>query len=497
MSSVRNARVVVIGGGFGGIAAALRCRALGFQVTLIERLEKLGGRAQVIEIDGFKHDAGPTVITAPFLFEELFTLFGEDINNHVSFIPLSPWYRYIFHNGQTFDYSGNQESMMSEIKKFSHDDIENYNKLVQSSKKIFDIGFTKLAHKPFLNIRSMVEQLPNLIKLRADKTVSGFVNKHIKHPLLRKAFSIHPLLVGGNPFSTTSIYSLIHYLEKKWGIHFCKGGTGSLVEALTELMKRQDIEIITRTDVQKLICTDNRIKSVIIDNGKTLNFDHVICNVDPPIVYQQLLQEDIKYSFRTSKFFSSHLTKYSMGLYVLFFGTKTKYPDVVHHTIWLTSRFKELLKDIFDRGKLTEDFSLYIHRPTATDESFAPKGCDSFYVLCPVPNLKTKINWKIEGSRLRDRIVKALSETMLPDLENQITAEKWITPLDFKEKYRCAYGAGFSIAPTLTQSAWFRYHNQDPKIKNLYFVGAGTHPGAGLPGVVSSAKVVETLIQQK
>ena len=386
--------------------------------------------------------------------------------------------------------------MISEIKKFSHDDIENYNKLVQSSKKIFDIGFTKLAHKPFLNIRSMIEQLPNLIKLRADKTVSSFVNKHIKHPLLRKAFSIHTLLVGGNPFSTTSIYSLIHYLEKKWGIHFCKGGTGSLVEALTELMRRQNIEIITRTDVQKLICKDNRIKSVMLDNGKILNFDHVICNVDPPIVYQQLLQEDKKYSFRTSKFFSSHLTKYSMGLYVLFFGTKKQYPEVVHHTIWLTSRFKELLKDIFDRGKITEDFSLYIHRPTATDESFAPKGCDSFYVLCPVPNLKTDINWEVEGSRLRDRIIKALSETMLPDLENQITAEKWITPVDFKKTYRCAYGAGFSIAPTLMQSAWFRYHNQDPKIKNLYFVGAGTHPGAGLPGVVSSAKVVETLIQQ-
>ena len=346
MPSVKNARVIVIGGGFGGIAAALRCRALGFKVTLIERLEKLGGRAQVIEINGFKHDAGPTVITAPFLFEELFALFGEDINDHVSFIPLSPWYRYIFHNGQTFDYSGNQKSMISEIKKFSHDDIENYNKLVQSSKKIFDIGFTKLAHKPFLNIRSMIEQLPNLIKLRADKTVSSFVNKHIKHPLLRKAFSIHPLLVGGNPFSTTSIYSLIHYLEKKWGIHFCKGGTGSLVEALTELMRRQNIEIITRTDVQKLICKDNRIKSVMLDNGKILNFDHVICNVDPPIVYQQLLQEDKKYSFRTSKFFSSHLTKYSMGLYVLFFGTKKQYPEVVHHTIWLTSRFKELLKDI-------------------------------------------------------------------------------------------------------------------------------------------------------
>jgi len=495
LSSVKDAKVLVIGGGFGGIAAALRCRALGFEVTLIERLDQLGGRAQVIEIDGFKHDAGPTVITAPFLFNELFELFNEDINDHITFIPLSPCYRYVFHNGQTFDYSGDTELFNSEIKKFSEEDVKNYQTLVHESKKIFDIGFVKLAHKPFLTIKSMFEQLPNLIKLRADRTVSGFVNKYIKHPLLRKAFSIHPLLVGGNPFSTTSIYSLIHYLEKKWGILFCKGGTGQLVKALTNLMKRHGIEIITGTDVKKIIHSNDRATGIITDDQKRLDFDHIICNADPPVVYEQLLGRNINTPFNLNKYLPFFQKKYSMGLYVLFFGTKRKYPEVVHHTIWLTDRFKELLNDIFDRGILTNDFSLYIHRPTATDKSFAPEGCDSFYVLCPVPNLKSPIDWKVEGLKLRDRIVDALDKTLLPDLKNNITAETWMTPKDFKKTYRCAYGAGFSISPTLTQSAWFRYHNQDPKIKNLYFVGAGTHPGAGLPGVVSSAKVVEELIK--
>ena len=497
MAESKNEKVLVIGGGFGGIAAALRSRSLGFDVTLIERLDSLGGRAQVLEIDGFRHDTGPTVITAPFLFGELFELFGEDIKDHVTFIPLSPWYRYVFHNGQTFDYSGDINLLNTEISKFSPSDVDNYQRLLQASKEIFEVGFSKLAHVPFLTIGSMIRQLPNLIRLRADKTVSGFVKSYIQHPLLQQALSIHPLLVGGNPFSTTSIYSLIHYLEKKWGIHFFKGGTQKLVEELTKLMQRNNIKILTNTEVKKIIYTSNKVKSVIINNDEELYFDHVICNADPPVVYKKLLGLPSNRSMGLKKWFPDRFVNYSMGLFVLFFGTKKQYPDVAHHTIWLTERFKELLKDIFDRGKLTKDFSLYIHRPTATDQSFAPHGCDSFYVLCPVPNLQTPIDWDVEGCNLRDKIVQALAETILPDLDNQITAEYWMTPETFKDKYLCAHGAGFSIAPNLTQSAWFRYHNRDPKLKNLYFVGAGTHPGAGLPGVVSSAKVVESLIKEQ
>ena len=487
----------MIGGGFGGIAAALRCRALGFQVTLIDRLDNLGGRAQVLEIDGFKHDMGPTVITAPFLFSELFELFNEDINDYLKFLPLSPWYRYVFHNGQTFDYGSDMELMKTEIEKFSPADVENYRNLIKASEAIFNVGFSKLAHVPFQTILSMIRQIPNLIKLRADKTVSAFVKTYIKHPLLQQAFSIHPLLVGGNPFSTTSIYSLIHFLEKKWGIHFCEGGTGKLVAELEALMKRQAIKIITQTEVKKILYTDDKAESVVLENGSTLSFNYLICNADPPVVYEKLLGKRSNYSMGLKRWLPDRFVNYSMGLYVLFFGTKKQYPDVAHHTIWLTERFKELLNDIFDRGTLTDDFSLYIHRPTATDKRFAPESCDSFYVLCPVPNLRTQLNWDKEGSLLRDRIVQALSESILPDLENQITAEYWMTPQTFNEKYLCAHGAGFSIAPNLTQSAWFRYHNQDPAIKNLFFVGAGTHPGAGLPGVVSSAKVVEQLLKDQ
>ncbi|PPR11691.1 MAG: Phytoene desaturase (lycopene-forming) [Alphaproteobacteria bacterium MarineAlpha11_Bin1] len=463
---------------------------------MVERLNQLGGRAQVFEIDGFRHDAGPTVITAPFLFEELFQLFNENISDHLTFVPIDPWYRYYFDDGRIFDYGRDMDTLKGELAKFNPSDVSGYENLLAASKSIFDVGFSKLAHQPFTNFGKMIAQVPALLRLRADRTVSQLVNRHISDPMLRRAFSIQPLLVGGNPFSTTSIYSLIHYLERKWGVFFCLGGTGALVAALTDLMQRQGIKILTGMDVEQIELTDGKATSVTLGDGIKIPVDNVICNADPPMVYKELLKKRGLFNFRPKRPFPEVLTKYSMGLYVLYFGTDRKYPDVAHHTIWLGKRFKGLLKDIFDKGILSEDFSLYIHRPTATDETFAPPGCDSFYVLCPVPNLKSKINWLVESKSLRDRIVSALSKTILPDLENQITAEFWMDPTDFRNDYRARHGAGFSIAPIFRQSAWFRYRNRDPHIENLYFVGAGTHPGAGLPGVISSAKVVETLLKE-
>ena len=488
--------VIVIGGGFGGIAAALRCRAMGAKVTLVERLERLGGRAQVFEVDGFKHDAGPTVITAPFLFNELFQLFNEDIKDHLQFVPLTPWYRFYFHDGRTFDYGQDMSSMRREIASFNPDDVDGYLELVSASKGIFDVGFSKLAHKPFTKFSTMIEQIPSLLALRADRTVSQLVAKHIKDPMLRRAFSIQPLLVGGNPFNTTAIYSLIHYLERKWGVFFCMGGTGALVDALEGLLQRQGVEIATGKDIRRIEVSSNKVTGVILDDGQRIQGEYVVCNADPPTVYKEMLDRGTAFERRLRRPLPEKLTKYSMGLYVLYFGTTREYPDVAHHTIWLGQRFKGLLKDIFDRGKLTEDFSLYVHRPTATDKSFAPSGCDSFYVLCPVPNLKSNLDWEIEGKNLRDGIVSALSRTILPDLEATITSDFWMDPTDFRDDYRSRHGAGFSIAPIFRQSAWFRYRNQDPRIRNLFFTGAGTHPGAGLPGVVSSAKVVETLLKE-
>lgn len=488
----KNIKSIVIGGGFGGIAIALRLRALGHQVTLIERLGSLGGRAQVFKKNGFKHDAGPTVITAPFLFDELFELFNEKREDHIEFRPLEPWYRFHFHDGQTFDYSESIKKTKKEMKKFSIEDANNYDKLLEASKAIFDVGFTKLSDKPFNSFFYMIKQIPALIKLKSYLTVAQLVNKYIKNPNLRAAFSIHPLLVGGNPFSTTSIYALIHFLERNWGVYFSMGGTGKLVQELTKLLVRTGVEIKYNVDIKNAYEKDYRIEKIECMNGKIIYADNFIFNGDPPTFYNEILKSKSK---KRKKFLPERLTSYSFGMFVLFFGTKKKYPNIAHHSIWLGERFKSLLTDIFDNKILSDDFSLYIHRPTATDKSFAPKNCDSFYVLCPVPNLQGNINWEIEGDKLKNRIVDALEATILPELKNYICDEFYMTPVDFKNNYRSTHGAGFSIAPNFSQSAWFRYHNKDPHIDNLYFAAAGAHPGAGIPGVLSSAKVVENLIK--
>jgi phytoene desaturase len=480
-------KVVVIGAGFAGIATALRLRAIGYDVTLMERLDSLGGRAQVFERGGYRHDAGPTVITAPFLFDELFELFDEKLTDHLDFVPLDPFYRFHFADGSQFDYRASIEDTLTEIRRFNPDDADGYLKLLEKSKKVYDVGFKQLVHRPFTRVWDMVKQVPALLILKCYKTVSQMVNSHLKHPLIRQAFSIHPLLVGGNPFKTTAIYTLIHYLERRWGVFFCMGGTGKLVAELGALMARQGINIQLNADVDEIIVEHKRATGVRLSNNQLIDADLVVFGGDPETCYQHLLP-------KKTHCLPSIKKQYSMGLYVLYFGTKKLYPDVAHHSIWMGPRFKQLLSEIFDGKHMSEDFSLYLHRPTATDKSFAPEGCESFYVLCPVPNLQGNINWESESKLLRDRIVTALEETILPELSTVIEEVFWMTPEDFASDYRSMHGAGFSIEPRLTQSAWFRFHNRDSAINNLYFVGAGTHPGAGLPGVVSSAKVVEELL---
>lgn len=488
-----NKKALIIGSGFGGIASALRLKKIGFEVTLVERLDMLGGRARVFQKGGYRHDAGPTVITAPFLFEELFELYNKNLKDHLNFVPLDPWYRFYFHNGKTFDYRPSIDDTNKEIEKFDARDVQGYRDLLETSKDIFKIGFEKLSDQPFSSFWEMAKQVPSLVKLKSYLTVGQLVNSKLKNEFLRKAFSIHPLLVGGNPFTTTSIYALIHYLERKWGVFFCMGGTGKIVQELERLMIENDITVKKNTDITKIKVKSNRATGVITSTGDEIDADVVICNADPPTVYKEMLDPQFskKALIKPEKF-----TQYSMGLYVLFFGSKKQYPSVAHHTIWMAERYKELLNDIFDKRILTKDFSLYLHRPTATDETFAPTGKDSFYVLCPVPNLKADIDWEKEGPRLRDKIVNALSETIMPDLEKNIEEDFWMTPQDFKNDYRSMHGAGFSIAPIFSQSAWFRYHNKDKKISNLYFSTAGSHPGAGIPGVLCSAKVVEKLIKK-
>ncbi len=482
---------LVIGAGFGGIAAALRMRAKGYQVTVMDRCPRLGGRGQVFEKDGFRHDAGPTVITAPFLFEELFALFGETMEHHLKLVPLKVWYRFYYQDGSTFDYGGTLEDTLAEIRKIEPRDVEGYQQLLAHSKRIFDIGYLELADAPFHRLRMMLAQVPRLIRLKNYKTVWGMVSSYLSHPKLQQAFSIQPLLVGGNPFDTSSIYALIHFLERAYGVHFAMGGTGAIIDALGGLMARQGITVRLNTTITQIEVERGVAKGVSLSTGERLPFDLIVSNADPAHLYRSMIAKAQQSQVTRLKLKTA---KFSMGLFVLYFGTRKTYDEVAHHTIWMGARYRELLKDIFDRQILAEDFSLYLHRPTATDPSFAPAGCDSFYVLCPVPNQQAQLDWSVEGPKLRNRIVSALAKSMLPGLEETITSDFFMTPDDFEKDYLSEHGAGFSIAPIFRQSAWFRFHNRAEGIKNLYLVGAGTHPGAGLPGVLCSARLIDKLI---
>jgi phytoene desaturase len=484
-------RALIVGGGFGGIASALRLRAKGYEVKILDRCSKLGGRAQVFERDGFRFDAGPTVITAPFLFDELFELHGRRREDYIHLRQLDPWYRFQFSDGDTFDYGGQIEDTEKEIARFNPADVEGYRQLLAHSERIFDVGFMKLSDRPFHKLATMLAQIPILLKLKCYRSVWQMVCKYLQHPKLRQVFSVQPLLVGGNPFDTTSIYGLIHFLERRWGIHFAIGGTGALVGALEKLMVELDIDIKLNTTVEKILVENKKVIGVQLENGTKFEADLVVANVDPKYLYRHML--DSSEQTRIAKFKSQHSTL-SMGLFVLFFGTNKKYSNIAHHTIWLGKRYKELLNEVFKSKSLPEDFSLYLHRPTATDSSFAPDGCDSFYVLAPVPNLNANIDWKTQAPLLSQKIIESLSEHMLPDLKQHIRTEFYMTPEDFKKDYLSIGGAGFSVAPLFIQSAWFRFHNKAEGPKNLYLVGAGTHPGAGLPGVLSSAKVLDRLV---
>ncbi|MFT5542450.1 MAG: phytoene desaturase [Glaciecola sp.] len=483
-------KAVVIGAGFGGIASALRLKAKGYDVVIIDQRERLGGRAQQFIREGYVFDAGPTVVTAPFLFEELFTLFDKTMSDYINLVPVEPWYRFVYPDGSHFDYGGTIEETLERIAEIEPDDQDGYRALLAQSEAIFDVGFTQLADKPFHKITTMIAQVPALIKLKCYRSVWQMVCAYLKSDKLRQAFSIQPLLVGGNPFATTSIYSLIHYLERKWGVHFAMGGTGAIVDGLEKLMREEGIEVQLNTKVTNLVTQGTAITEVQTNQG-SFSCDKVVSNIDPKFLYRNLVSADQQ--TLSAKLKTKHATL-SMGLFVLYFGTTKQYTDVVHHTIWLGKRYKDLLDDIFNKKILADDFSLYVHRPTATDPSMAPEGCDSFYVLAPVPNNQSGIDWEAQEKEYTDRIIKALERTIMPELSEHIVHCFAKTPNNFEEEYSSVDGSGFLVAPSFQQSAWFRYHNKAEGPSNLYLCGAGTHPGAGLPGVLSSAKVVDHLI---
>tara|TARA_B100001769_G_C22071197_1_gene576578 strand:+ start:54 stop:1520 length:1467 start_codon:yes stop_codon:yes gene_type:complete len=485
-------KVIVVGSGFGGLASALRLRAKGYEVTLVEKHPDLGGRARVFRKGNFTYDGGPTVITAPYLIEELFSLYNKKISDYVKIVPLDLWYRFVFSDGDTFDYSGNEKSMEKEIKKFSEKDYEGYNKLVKFTEKIFDKGFTDLSDKPFNNLSFMLKQIPSLLNLKSYQSVYGLVSNYVSNEKLRRVFSMHPLLVGGNPFTTTSIYTLILFLEKKWGIHYSMGGTGSVVKALEKLMKEEGIKIIKDAEVTEIISDNKDVKAVKINKSNIINCDYVVCNSDPPNVYKNLIKSKKNYNF----LFKQKIKRmdYSMGLFVYYFGSKKQYNDVAHHTIYFGKSYEKHLEKIFEKKVLSEDISYYLHRPSATDPNMAPNKQDAFYVLVPVPNNLSNINWLNEGEKFKNLVLDKMDKTVLPGIKENVVSDFYLTPDYFEKDLATLHGSGFSIQPKFSQSAYFRFHNQSEVFDNLYFVGAGTHPGAGMPGVISSAKVLDKIL---
>lgn len=486
-------KVIVIGSGFGGLGAAARLAARGYDVAVFEQRDKIGGRAYVYEINGYQFDGGPTVITAPFMFDDLFALAGKRREEYVQFVKCEPFYRIFDHTGRRFDYNDDPAFILEQIAQWSPGDMAGYERFIATTKAIFEKGFLELADKPFLKASDMLRVAPDLIRLQSYKTVYRYASQFIKHPFLRQCFSFHPLLVGGNPFDTTSIYAMIHYLEREWGIHYALGGTGALVSALGRLVEELGGRIHLNTPVEEILVEGRRVSGVRLADGSVQRADHVVSNADVAFTYMRLIPAQYRRRNSDRRY---RRMRYSMSLFVIYFGTRRRYNDgrLAHHNIILGPRYQELLTDIFKRKILARDFSLYLHMPTLTDPSMAPEGGEAFYVLSPVPHLGGEVDWAQAAKPYRDAIMQFLEANYLPDLQANIVAEHYIDPPHFQNTLNSYLGSAFSVEPVLTQSAWFRPHNRSEDFENLYFVGAGTHPGAGLPGVLSSSKIAEDLI---
>jgi phytoene desaturase len=485
-------RIVVIGGGFGGLSAAIRLRAQGHQVTLLEQRDKPGGRAYVFEQDGFTFDAGPTIITAPWLIDDIFDAAGRRTADYVTLVSLNPCYNIRFEDGSVFHYTNDRERLLAEIAAFNPADVEGYKRLRAHADAIFTTGMA-LIDKPFTHAADMARVAPDLLRLRAYQSVYAFAARYLKDERLRQVFSFHPLLIGGNPFRASSLYALIHPLEQEWGVWFAMGGTGALVRALARVFEEIGGELRLNARAVEIAVDERtgRATGVRLAGGGFVAADAVVSDADVAFTYLSLVPRRFRRHNTDTRL---HRLRYSMSLFVVYFGTDRSYGDIAHHEILMGPRYRGLLEDIFTRKTLASDFSLYLHRPTATDPSLAPAGCDAFYVLSPVPHLGSGIDWSAQARPYRDAIIDYLEQRYLPDLSRHIVTERHIDPPYFEDTLSSYLGSAFSVEPTLTQSAWFRPHNLSEDIPNLYLVGAGTHPGAGLPGVMSSGKIVSDMI---
>jgi len=482
---------VIIGAGVGGLSAGALLAARGYRVTIFDPLDAPGGRAYAYRQDGFTFDAGPTIITAPWLFEQLWSDCGGSLKEDVSIRPNTPFYKIRFDDGTVFSYSGDPAAMEAEVAKISPKDVAGYRNFMAESKRIYDVAFLEFADQPFHSKSFTAGALAKLVRLGGYRSVHSVVSKHFRHPKLRTIFSFHPLLIGGNPFTATSFYCLIAHLESKHGVHYALGGTNALVEGIAGLVRRNGGRIRLGETVDAILTSGRRATGVRLAGGETVAADIVISNCDPAVTYGKFLNAYPRKRWTDSKIGRSD---YSMSLFVWYFGTNRRYDDVGHHTMLFGPRYRGLLNDIFRTKRLARDFSLYLHRPSANDPSVAPAGCDAFYVLSPVPNLGGTTDWHDLAETYRARIAARLEETLLPDLGKHVVTSRVTTPIDFRDRLLSWQGAAFSLEPKLFQSAWFRPHNKSEEIDNLYLCGAGTHPGAGLPGVVCSARIVNDLV---
>ncbi len=485
-------KTIVIGAGFGGLALAIRLQAAGVQTLLLEQRDKPGGRAYVYQDQGFTFDAGPTVITDPSAIEELFTLAGRRMADYVELLPVTPFYRLCWETGEVFDYDNAQARLEEQIARFNPRDVEGYRRFLAYSQAVFKEGYLKLGTVPFLSFRDMLRAGPQLARLQAWRSVYGMVAKFIENEQLRQAFSFHSLLVGGNPFATSSIYTLIHALEREWGVWFARGGTGALVQGLVRLFEDLGGELVLNAQVANIEVEGAHISAVQLQDGRRITATAVASNADVVHTYETLLGHHPRGASQAA---SLKRRRMSNSLFVLYFGLNHHHSQLAHHTVCFGPRYKALIDEIFHSDTLSEDFSLYLHAPCVTDPSLAPPGCGSYYVLAPVPHLGTaRLDWTVEGPRLRERIFAYLEQHYMPGLREQLVTHRMFTPFDFRDQLGAHHGSAFSLEPILRQSAWFRPHNRDSHIPNLYLVGAGTHPGAGIPGVIGSAKATAGLM---
>jgi phytoene desaturase len=485
-------KVAVIGAGFGGLAEAIRLQARGCNVTVFEKRAMVGGRAYQLKRDGYTFDMGPSLITAPFIIERVFKAAGKSMDDYLHLTPLDPFYRIYFHDKSYLDYTDDADRMKEQMGRFNPEDAQNYDRFFEDVKPIYDAVITDgLGSKPFLTWKSFLAFVPKAVRLGGMRSVYSFASRYFHDERNRIAFSFHPLFIGGSPFRAPSIYTMIPYLEREAGVWYARGGMYSLVEAFQRVFLDLGGTIRTNAEVQEIVVENGKAVGVRVD-GEIHRADAVVSNGDVPWVYRNLLNPKYRQHWSDSAIDRMHI---SMSCFLLYIGTRKQYPQLRHHTLILSERYRDLVRDIFDRKILSDDFSMYLHVPSRTDPSMAPEGGESMYVLVPVPHLGGNINWATAAEPFRDRILGFLEKDFgLEGLRQQIEVLEMFTPEHFKSELNAHLGNAFSVEPRLTQSAYFRPHNRSEEVGNLYLVGAGTHPGGGVPGVLLGAEATEQCI---